>query len=214
MKKTLIALLMICFTTGAEADYKKSDTILHCKDLNGDGARPWYLNTKKGFLYNVDGHWIGVLGVGYDAFTYIGYQNSVVFGYHWNRNTGLMKTSIVYLPKIKKYMDIGEMSVSEKEQWWTVLTPYLDFTNHMAYRFFGQKMEAGFSPKKGQLVSAGEKDHNGFTANDYHKRFFNAIDDWPALKLADDRDKIERNGYYQEYLAECRKINQTLEKKF
>ena len=214
MKKTLIALMMMGLSTGAMADYKKSDTILHCKDLDGDGARPWYLNTKKGFLYNADGHWMGVLGVGYNNFTYIGYQNGIVFGYHWNRNTGLMRTSIIYLPEIKKYTDKGEMSLSEGKQWRTLLTPYLEFRNHEAYRFFGQEIDAGVGPTKGQLVSAGEKDHNGFTASDYHKRFFNAIDVWPALKLADDFKKIERNGYFQEYLAECRKINQNLEEKF
>ena len=217
MKKTLIALMMMGLSTGAMADYKKSDTTLHCKDLDGDGSRQWYLNTKKGWLYNTDGHYMGALGVDHKSFTYMQFtkfEKSIgVFGYHWDRNTGLMRTSIVYLPEIKKYTDKGEMSLSEGKQWRTLLTPYLEFRNHEAFRFFDQKITAD-GPTKGQNISAGEKDHNGFTANDYHKRFFNAIDSWPALKLASDAEKIERNGHYTEYLAECRKINQTLEKKF
>ncbi|MBC8227323.1 MAG: hypothetical protein H8E74_09360, partial [Gammaproteobacteria bacterium] len=102
MKKTLIALMMMGLSTGAMADYKKADTILHCKDLKGDKSRQWYLDTKKGWLYNEKGFWMGPLGVDNQSFTFIsdsGYNNHmIIFGYTWDRNTGLMSTSQVFFP--------------------------------------------------------------------------------------------------------------------
>ena len=204
------------------ADYKKADTILHCQPLKQeDNSSRWYLDTEKGWLYNSDGFWLGTLGVDHKSFTFFyskkikSLDQFIYFGYHWDRNTGLMKIQQVLVPKIKKYIENGEMSHSEKEKWWTIISPSLDFwTHHTSYRYFDQKIDVS-GPTVGQNISAGGKDLEGFTASNYHKRFFDAIDSWPELKLQNEfNSSVDRKGHFTESFNECRKINQTLENKF
>ena len=248
MKKILITLMMMSLSTGAmagmpffgQAHYSQADTILVCKSITKkDGSsNMFYMDTKRGYLYHKSGQWLGVLGVTHNSFTYIrstksntfGWKDSGYAGYHWDRKTGIYTFRMVTFPStIKHYMDIGQMTEGEKKQWWTISNPDLDLLFHKGYRFFDQEINFN-GPTLGENIGAGDKDHNGFKASDYHKRFIDAIENWPELRTrtwevyentfpnVEQTDlmmaKIKRYGQYYESKSQCEKIEKSEVNKF